>query len=102
MFLDSAGVRPLFGSVLTGEDVWHAKPDPEIYRTSFKNIQADPAECLVVEDAAAGVEAARRAGASVVGVQGTCQPEDLLAAGAVHVLSDLRQLPRWLKSLYED
>jgi HAD superfamily hydrolase (TIGR01509 family) len=95
-FLDTTGVRPLFKSVLTGGDVRHAKPDPEIYRVTFEQIQTDPADCLVVEDAAAGVEAARRAGASVVGVQGTCAPADLISAGALEVLSDLRQLPVWL------
>jgi HAD superfamily hydrolase (TIGR01509 family) len=95
-FLDSAGVRPLFRSVLTGADVHRAKPDPEIYLQTFEQLGLDPADCLVIEDAAAGVTAAHRAGAPVVGVRGTCQPEDLLEAGAMVVLSDLRELPRWL------
>lgn len=98
MFLDSAGVRPLFRSILTGGDVRHAKPDPEIYSVTFEKIGAAPDDCLVVEDAAAGVQAARGAGASVIGVQGTCRPEELIAAGAVHVLSDLREFTAWLDS----
>jgi beta-phosphoglucomutase len=97
-FLDSAGVRPLFRSVLTGADVRHAKPDPEIYQQTCEQLRMDPADCLVVEDASAGVAAARLAGASVVGVRGTCLPEDLLQAGAMDVLSDVRELPGWLGS----
>ena len=96
MFLDSTRSRNLFESVMTGADVRHAKPDPEIYLRTFEKIQLDPADCLVVEDAAAGVEAARRAGASVVGIAGTCRPEDLLAAGACDVLGALRELPAWI------
>lgn len=96
MFLDGAGVRALFRSVLTGGDVRRAKPDPEIYRLTFEKLGTDPVDCLVVEDAVAGIEAARRAGASAVGVRGTCQPEELIAAGALDVLSDLRELPGWL------
>jgi beta-phosphoglucomutase len=98
LFLDSAGVRDLFRSVLTGGDVRYAKPDPEIYRRTFEQLAMDSADCLVVEDAAAGVESARRAGASVVGIRGTCPPEDLLRAGALGVLSDVRELSAWLPS----
>lgn len=97
-FLDSTGVRPLFRSVLSGADVQHAKPDPEIYRRTCEQLGLDPADCLVVEDAPAGVAAARRAGISAVGIRGTCCPEDLLEAGAVAVLSDIRDLPEWLGS----
>ena len=98
MFLDSGGVRPLFRSVLTGADVHHAKPDPEIYQRTCEKLGVDPADCLVVEDAAAGVAAARRAGASVIGVHGSCPSVDLVEAGALATLSDVRELPAWLDS----
>lgn len=98
MFIDAKGVRGLFRSVLTGADVRHAKPDPEIYSRTFEQISVKPADCLVVEDAAAGVLAARSAGAAVVGIGGTCRSEDLLSAGALDVLTDIRELPGWLSS----
>jgi HAD superfamily hydrolase (TIGR01509 family) len=63
LFLDSTAVRPLFRSVLTGADVRHAKPDPEIYQRTCEQLRVDPADCLVVEDAAAGIAAASLAGA---------------------------------------
>jgi HAD superfamily hydrolase (TIGR01509 family) len=98
MFLDSTAVRPLFRSVLTGADVRHAKPDPEIYQRTCEQLRVDPADCLVVEDAAAGVAAARLAGASVIGIRGTCSPEELIQAGAMDVLSDIWELPAWLSA----
>ena len=96
VFLDSTAVRPLFRSVLTGGDVRHAKPDPEIYQRTCEQLRIDPADCLVVEDAVAGVVAARAAGTSVIGVRGACSPEELLQAGALDVLSHIRELPAWL------
>jgi HAD superfamily hydrolase (TIGR01509 family) len=98
LFLDSTAVRPLFRSVLTGADVRHAKPDPEIYQRTCEQLRLDPADCLVVEDAAAGIVAARLAGASVIGVRGTCSREELVQAGALDVLSDIRELPAWLSA----
>jgi HAD superfamily hydrolase (TIGR01509 family) len=98
VFLDSAAVRPFFQSVLTGGDVRHAKPDPEIYQRTCEQLRTDPADCLVVEDAVAGVVAARRAGAAVIGVRGACSREELVQAGAMDVLSDIRELPAWLSA----
>jgi len=58
-FLKLTGSRSLFRSVLSGDDVTHAKPAPEIYVRSAEGLGVDPAECLVVEDAVAGVAAGR-------------------------------------------
>ncbi len=99
MFLDLAGCRPLFRSVLSGEDVAYAKPDPEIYRRSVEALGIPSSRCLVVEDAVAGVEAARAAGASVVGLAGTCPPEALQQAGAAYIIHKLPELPELVTSL---
>lgn len=100
-FLDTTGTRPSFRCVLTGGDVQHAKPDPEIYTRTFAFLEVDPPDGLVVEDAVAGVKAARLAGASVIGISGTCREEDLLAAGALKVIQELRELPDWVEKTYE-
>lgn len=91
-FLKLSGSRSLFRSILTGGDVSRAKPDPEIYARSAHQIGVDPAECLVVEDAVAGIEAARAAGAQTVGVEGTCSRDQLERAGAGMVFSHLGEL----------
>ncbi len=92
-FLEVNGFEKLFQSVLSGEDVTHAKPDPEIYQKSFAALGLEPALCVVIEDAAAGIEAARRAGAEAIGVAGTCSAETLREAGARHIVSRLNELP---------
>lgn len=97
-FLDTTGTRSHFRSVLTGGDVRNAKPDPEIYSRTFAAIETAPENCLVVEDAVAGVVAAQSAGAPVVGISGTCSTLDLHQAGAIGVLESLRELPAWLQS----
>lgn len=51
-----------FDAVVTGEDVVHKKPDPEIFVTAARKLGLEPGRCLVVEDAVNGVAAARAAG----------------------------------------
>jgi HAD superfamily hydrolase (TIGR01509 family) len=51
-----------FDAIVTGEDVVHKKPDPEIFVTAAGRLGLDPRDCLVVEDAVNGVAAARSAG----------------------------------------
>lgn len=66
--LDRTGIRPLFDAVVDGNLVTNAKPDPEVFLTGASLLGADPGGCVVFEDAAAGIEAARRAGMRSVGV----------------------------------
>jgi sugar-phosphatase len=66
--LAAAGLAP--GLVVTSEDLTAGKPDPQGYLLAAARLCVPPAECLVVEDAAAGVEAGRRAGMRVAGVHG--------------------------------
>jgi len=97
-FFRHSGTNTFFQSVLCGDNVVHAKPHPEIYSNSIQQLGLDPGECLVVEDAVAGVKAARAAGASVVGVSGTVAREKLLDAGADCVIQRLGELPGLLTS----
>jgi len=60
-------ITQLFDSIISAEDVTHGKPDPEIFLMSAKRLKVSPAECLVVEDAKLGVEAAKKAGMKCLG-----------------------------------
>jgi len=60
-----------FDAVVDGNDISNSKPHPEVFELAAARIGLDPSECLVVEDAPAGVEAARRAGMSVFGIGST-------------------------------
>jgi beta-phosphoglucomutase-like phosphatase (HAD superfamily) len=60
-------ITRLFDSIISAEDVAHGKPDPEIFLMSARRLKVIPAECLVVEDAKLGVEAAKEAGMKCLG-----------------------------------
>jgi beta-phosphoglucomutase len=57
-----------FDAVVDGTMVVHSKPDPEIFLLAAKKLGVDPSDCLVFEDAEAGVEAALAAGMKCVGI----------------------------------
>lgn len=57
-------------AVVTGNEVQHGKPDPGIFLLAARRLQVLPEHCIVVEDASAGIEAARRAGMRCIAVSG--------------------------------
>jgi beta-phosphoglucomutase len=63
LLLGRAGLAGFFQFLLTAEDVERGKPDPEVYRTAVKLSGAGARETVIVEDSAAGLEAAIGAGA---------------------------------------
>ncbi len=65
--LNKLDIAQFFDSVLGAEDVAHSKPDPEIFLKAAATLNVNPNECLVVEDSALGVEAAKRARMKCVG-----------------------------------
>jgi beta-phosphoglucomutase len=69
-----------FDAVITGEDVKHKKPSPEIYLLAAQRLKLTPERCLVVEDAPAGVEAAKAAGMSCLALLTSAPREQLAAA----------------------
>jgi beta-phosphoglucomutase-like phosphatase (HAD superfamily) len=60
--LAAIGALDLFSVVITPEDVTHGKPDPEMFLLAAQRMGVAPKDCLVLEDGALGIEAARRAG----------------------------------------
>ncbi|MET0154310.1 MAG: HAD family phosphatase [Candidatus Binatia bacterium] len=88
--LEDTGLRPYFRLVLSAENVGRGKPDPEGYRLACARLRElgvadlDPRQCLVVEDAPKGIEAARAAGMRVVALPHTCRAEALAAADRVY------------------
>jgi beta-phosphoglucomutase-like phosphatase (HAD superfamily) len=68
LVLDTLQLRDQFDFVATRDDVTKGKPDPEIYRLVANELGSKPAECLVIEDSPAGVQAALAAGMRCVAV----------------------------------
>jgi beta-phosphoglucomutase family hydrolase len=76
----ATGLGELFDAVACGDDVEHGKPAPDIFLLAAKMLFLAPADCLVIEDAHAGIEAARRAGIPVLAVATTNPLSELGAA----------------------
>jgi HAD superfamily hydrolase (TIGR01509 family) len=55
-------------AVVAAEDVTRGKPDPQVFLVAAEKLSIPPSRCIVVEDAAAGIEGARRAGMKSMGV----------------------------------
>ncbi|MEY4242902.1 MAG: hypothetical protein RLZZ245_487 [Verrucomicrobiota bacterium] len=66
--LKMVGISDWFDEVVTAEDVAEGKPAPDIFLRAAKLLGVDPARCLVLEDAPAGILSAQRAGMQVVAV----------------------------------
>jgi len=66
--LDRLGLRPLLDAVSDGNSVEHPKPAPDLFLHAAAQLGLPPAECVVVEDAAAGIEAALAGGFRTVGL----------------------------------
>ena len=68
MMLRVAGVDDSFDAIVSADDVTIGKPDPQVFLRAAAKLAVPPSRCIVVEDAAAGVEGARRAGMRSIGV----------------------------------
>lgn len=83
----ATGIEPLFDAVMSSEEVKQGKPAPDVFLAAAAKLDTDPARCIVVEDAPAGIEAGRRAGMFTIGVLTT--HDELQADYVVRSLADL-------------
>jgi beta-phosphoglucomutase len=66
--LERLNRREYFSAVVTGVDVARGKPDPEVFLSCAQRLGVRPSSCVVIEDAPAGIAAARAAGMACVGL----------------------------------
>jgi beta-phosphoglucomutase-like phosphatase (HAD superfamily) len=103
--LDMTGVLHFFGGRLfSASDVARGKPAPDLFRFAAARMQVKPADCIVVEDSAAGVTAAVAAGMTSIGFVGGSQTpgrlaRDLVGAGARTAIADMRALKSTITEL---
>ena len=62
VILEKTGLLPFLDAVACGLDVTKSKPDPQVFLVAANKLDTDPKECMVFEDADAGIEAAKRGG----------------------------------------
>lgn len=80
IILEKTGLKPWFDAVIDGNSVQKSKPDPEVFLKGAEALKVNAEECLVFEDAQAGIEAAKRAGMYAVGIG---EPSTLTGADIV-------------------
>ena len=66
--IEALDIDPFFGAIAAAEDVTRGKPDPQVFLVAAERLGVPPERCIVVEDAPAGLEGARRAGMRRIGV----------------------------------
>lgn len=103
-------VRQHVAAIVSAEDTARCKPDPEGYTLALEALRALPGfsladlqadECLVIEDSRAGLESARGAGMHAIGISHTYPADELLPAGAEHVIASLGTLtPAWVEQQF--
>ncbi len=103
--LERAGLSERVGRAIFSADlVRHPKPAPDVYLLAAREKGVAPGRCLVVEDSASGVIAARAAGMPVIGFTGaghipTDHAERLLALGAGRIVERMERLPAVIAAL---
>ena len=72
--MEMTGLRPCFSAVVTGDQVAHSKPDPEIYQLACRALGTTPSRTLAIEDSRNGILSAHAAGMPVVMVPDLIPP----------------------------
>jgi HAD superfamily hydrolase (TIGR01509 family) len=93
-FLNRHALTPFFETIITGEEVAHGKPHPDIYLRAADKLGVAAHACLVIEDALSGITAAKAAKMRVAAIPDTrfVDPRDY-EKEADYVLNSLKELP---------
>ncbi len=101
LIVGSLGIAKYFKAIITGHDVTQGKPHPQVFSVAAQRLGAEPKNCVVFEDAVAGVKAAKSAGMYCIAVSSTHSKEKLNEADIiVDTLEELtvKDLENLLKS----
>ncbi|MFD0792974.1 beta-phosphoglucomutase [Mucilaginibacter litoreus] len=88
--LNRLQLTPLFDAIVDGNSVNTPKPDPEVFLKGAELLSIAPANCVVFEDAIAGIEAAKRGGMKAVGIglADTLKQADMVVSGLAQMTID--------------
>ena len=89
VLVDVLGLHDTFNAVVSAEAVAHGKPAPDVFLRAAEKVGVSPGRCVVVEDAAIGVEAARRGGMRTIGIEGGHTHGPLQADVVTRSMADL-------------
>ena len=94
--LGAAGI-PVLPRMITSNDIQRGKPDPEPYLKAAARLGYPASECVVVEDAPAGIRSGKAAGARVIGLPTTSERAELVKAGADWVVRNCADIAATLE-----
>ena len=86
--IENLGIEDLIDASISGSDVTHGKPHPEIFTKAHEALGLKAEECIVVEDAVNGILAGVAAGCKCLGITTTAPAEVLTEAGANMCVED--------------
>ena len=95
VILKNTGIAHFFDAIVDGNSVSKSKPDPEVFLKGAALLKLKPAECVVFEDAVAGIEAAKRGGMKAIGIgdKNILTQADKVVAGLNQLtVKDLKEL----------
>ena len=92
MIIEGLGLAELIDASISGSDVTHGKPHPEIFIKAYEALGLKPEECIVVEDAITGIKAGLAAGCKCIAVTTTETAEVLTEEGASLCVADYTNL----------
>ena len=94
LILDLTRTHRFFDAIVSMEDTQRGKPDPQVFLVGATKLEVEPARCVVLEDAVAGVEAAKAGGMKCIAVSfvGHHPEAKLRAAGADVVVKTLERV----------
>nr|WP_289707199.1 beta-phosphoglucomutase [Enterocloster clostridioformis] len=98
LILERLELTPYFDAVVDGTKVTQAKPDPQVFLQGAAELGLSPANCIVFEDAVAGIQAARAGGMTAVGIgsRDTLYEADLILPGFADIT--ITEVEQWLSA----
>ena len=96
-YLELSGTQHFFSTVVSGEDISRSKPAPDIFLAATERLACSPERCLVLEDSANGLLAARAAGMRAVCIPDIALPATPALEACDAVLPSLKQILPWLE-----
>lgn len=95
--LEATALRPLFGALVSSEEVPRGKPSPDVYQEAAHRLGVDPRHCIGIEDSSNGIRAAAAAGMEVIAIPNpTYPPRPELLARCAKIASSPEEARRYL------
>ncbi|MDD5147653.1 MAG: HAD family phosphatase [Candidatus Daviesbacteria bacterium] len=83
LVLETLEIKKKFKEVVCTEEVEHGKPAPDIFLLAAKKLEIDPQDCIVIEDAPRGIQAAKAAGMKCIAITTTHPRGELIGADKI-------------------